>query len=213
MTGSAARRREALAAVVLAGGAARRLGGADKSSFVVGGRMLLASVVEAAVSAGASRVVVVGPVRGGLIEPVSFITEEPAGGGPVPALRAGLGLVSEPWVLLLASDLPFLTGQVLRELAAAGPAVVVDGEGRPQWLTSCWPTSDLRTALSSYEGNSLRDLLAPLRYAEAAVPAGAGVAPCWLDCDTPEDLAVARSWAGDLAELPGGIPATNEVPA
>ncbi len=194
-TRSAVAHGRGLAAIVLAGGAGRRLGGVDKSSLLVGGRALLASVVVAAVAAGASRVVVVGPVRAGLIGLVCFVSEEPAGGGPVPALRAGLGLVSEPWVLLLASDLPFLTGQVLGELVAAGPAVVVDGEGRPQWLTSCWRTSALRAALASYDGDSLRGLLASLPYAEAVVPAEPGVAPCWLDCDTPEDLAVARSFA------------------
>jgi molybdopterin-guanine dinucleotide biosynthesis protein A len=189
----------ALAAVILAGGEGRRLGGVDKSSLVVGGRSLLAAVVEAAVAAGASQVIVVGPVRadvgqaGGV--PVSFTSEEPLGGGPVPALRAGLGLAGERWVLLLAGDLPFMSGRVLGEIVAASPAVLVDDEGRPQWLTSCWRTGELRAALAAYTGKSLRGVLSALAYSPTAVPAEAGVPPCWLDCDTPEDLAIARSFA------------------
>jgi molybdenum cofactor guanylyltransferase len=190
----------AVAAVVLAGGAGRRLGGVDKPSVVVGGRSLAASVVAAAISAGVSRAVVVGPVRADLAAlGVSFTTEEPPGGGPVPALRAGLELVSEPWVLLLAGDLPFLTGRVLGELVAARPAVLFDDSGRPQWLVSCWRMADLRTALGSYAGSSLRGLLSSLPYSEVTVAVEAGGPPCWMDCDTYEDLAAARSFAAGTA--------------
>jgi len=191
---------ELLAAVVLAGGAGRRLGGVDKPAIMVGGRPLLGSVVEAAVLAGAGRIVVVGPARPGF-PVVSFTSEEPAGGGPVPALRAGLALVSEPVMLLLAGDLPFLDAGVLRGLAASARdgtgdgAVLVDDSGRAQWLASCWGTAGLRAALESYSGDSLRGLLSSLNYAELAPAPEAGAPPWWLDCDTPEDLAAARSLA------------------
>lgn len=201
-----------LAAVVLAGGAGRRLGGLDKSSLMVGGRSLLVAVVSAAFAAGVSRVVVVGPERAdvagagvagaGAGVGVCFTSEEPPGSGPVPALRAGLELVREPWVLLLAGDLPFLNGMVLSRLAklaeSAGGAVLVDDERRAQWLTSCWGMAGLRAALAVYAGNSLRRVLSGLPYVEvAAGPTGAP--PCWLDCDTPEDLAAARALASRLA--------------
>jgi molybdopterin-guanine dinucleotide biosynthesis protein A len=116
----------------------------------------------------------------------------------VPALRAGLLLVTEPWLLLLAADLPFLRDAHLRELVAAagqaGGAALVDDDGREQWLVSCWRADDLRTALAAYRGHSLGGLLGPLRPAEVSWPAGQA-AP-WLDCDTPEDLAAARTLAG-----------------
>jgi molybdopterin-guanine dinucleotide biosynthesis protein A len=114
----------------------------------------------------------------------------------VPALRAGLALVTEPWLLLLAADLPFLRDSHLRDLVAAAEqsragALLIDDAGRPQWLLSCWRAAWLRTALAGYGGSSLGGLLGPLGAAEVAVPAGQ--APPWLDCDTPDDVAAARA--------------------
>jgi len=127
---------------------------------------------------------------------VEFTSERPHGAGPVPALRAGLALITEPWLLLLAADLPFLRDSHLRELVAAaeqspGGSMLVDEAGRPQWLVSCWRTACLRTALAGYQASSLGGLLGPLRAAEVALPADS--APPWLDCDTPEDVAAARA--------------------
>ncbi len=192
---------------MLAGGQARRLGGADKPGIKVSGRSLASAVLRAAIRSGADHVIVVGMERPGLADEVDegarahveFTREQPPGGGPVPALRAGLGLVTEPWILLLAADLPFLAGDVLRELrsaAASGTgAVLVDDAGEPQWLVSCWHTAELRAALENYEGSSLRGLFAPMPHADLAVVAPPGEPPYWMDCDTPEDLATARRWA------------------
>ncbi|WP_444546051.1 molybdenum cofactor guanylyltransferase [Virgisporangium aurantiacum] len=76
--------------MVLAGGAGRRLGGAAKPTLAVGGTPMLARVLAAVDDADGR--VVVGPGSLGLIVPpgVRVIQEEPAGGGPVAALAAGL---------------------------------------------------------------------------------------------------------------------------
>ncbi|MBT2211782.1 molybdenum cofactor guanylyltransferase [Actinomadura sp. NEAU-AAG7] len=180
-------------AVVLAGGRARRFGG-DKPGAAVGGRALIEWVAAAA--SGASRLVVVGPPRGVLAEAV-HVREDPPGAGPVPALRAGLAEVSAPWVALLAADLPFLRPAHLAALldaARARPgAVLVDEDGREQWLAGCWRTAALRDALAGYTGASLRGVLGPLEPAGVALPAGAR--PPWYDCDTPEQLARAERLA------------------
>jgi molybdopterin-guanine dinucleotide biosynthesis protein A len=214
-----------LAAVVLAGGQARRLGGADKPLIEIGGRTLACSVISAAAAAGADPVVLVGPdrpglmtelTRFGLVDRVELTSEQPAGRGPVPGLRAGVELLTDiDWVLLLAADLPFLTGALLGEMVAAAAgagadggvgAVAVDGAGRAQWLTSCWRVAALRTALARYEGDSLRGLLAPLGASLVTMTSEPGKSglqgeaghqgrpPFWLDCDTPEDVAAARNW-------------------
>jgi molybdopterin-guanine dinucleotide biosynthesis protein A len=187
-----------IAAVLLAGGRASRLGGADKPAIRIKGRSLLAAVAAAASDAGAIRVVVVGPARPGIL--AEFTSEEPPGAGPVPALRAGLARVSEPWLLLLAADLPFLTGQHLRVLRASAQdaeagALLTDGDGRPQWLVSCWRTEPVRTALARYGGASLGGLLGPLRPAQVAIGHEPGEPPPWLDCDTGDDLAAAMALA------------------
>ncbi|HEV7212216.1 MAG TPA: molybdenum cofactor guanylyltransferase [Blastococcus sp.] len=185
-------------AVVLAGGKAARLGGQPKPQLEVGGRTMLAAVL-AAVS-DADRRVVVGP-RQPVPEDVVLVRERPPGGGPVAALRAGLTEVSTDVVVLLAGDLPFLTGTLITELRGglSGDGVlVVDEGGRDQLLLGAWRTAVLRQAVAGSSGpTSMRRVLAPLsvrRVRPAAVP---GQPPPWLDCDTPADLARARQVARD----------------
>ena len=203
-------------AVVLAGGRGTRLGGADKPGLVVGRQTLLGSVVSAMISAGAARVVVIGPERPGQLPPgiagggsggprggarVSYAQEDPPGRGPVAALRRGLAEVSAPAVVLAAADLPFLrpahVTRLLVSLAGqAGPGVVpLDASGRPQWLASCWYPAVLRGALDGYPGRSLRGLLGPLDPLLLPDETPAGEPPPWLDCDTADDLRKARDWA------------------
>ncbi|MDP9435787.1 MAG: molybdenum cofactor guanylyltransferase, partial [Actinomycetota bacterium] len=135
-------------AVVLAGGSARRLGGVDKPGLEVGGRSLLASVLAAVPDAGVR--VVVGPPRA-LPPDVVQVREEPPGRGPVPALAAGLVHVTAPRVAVLAADLPFLDGATVARLRAAAEhadaALLVDDEGRDQYLCSVWRTPELRAGL------------------------------------------------------------------
>ena len=187
-------------AVILAGGRATRLGGADKPGLEIAGQTLLATVVTACQGAGADRIVVVGPEHRRL--PVCFVREEPAGAGPVAALRRGLAELAGPdagdQVAVLAADLPFLRAGQLRRLRAAadshGGAVLADDEGYPQWLTGCWPRRRLTDAAGRYGGSSLRGLMTPLAPAYLRIEPAAGEPPPWLDCDTPADLARARDW-------------------
>jgi molybdopterin-guanine dinucleotide biosynthesis protein A len=176
-------------AIVLAGGSGSRMDGADKAALTVGGTTLLDRVL--ATVPGAATVIVVGAPRP-TQRPVTWTREQPAGTGPAAAARAGLALVDAERVVLLAADLPFLTAETVdRLLAAATPAgaVLVDDEGRSQWLTSAWPTDVLRAAALT-PGGSLRAALGPLQPAEVPVD-GREV----LDCDTPHDLARARELA------------------
>jgi molybdopterin-guanine dinucleotide biosynthesis protein A len=198
--------------MILAGGRASRMNGADKPELEVGGRPMLVSVAAAAASAGAGRLIVVGPRRGGAVAlglaavasglagGLITVCEEPPGAGPVAALRRGLSEVRAPWLALLAADMPFLTGEWLNALLAAGVsgasggragAMLVDDTGQPQWLAGCWQTARLRLALGKYEGGSLGRLLGPLQ--PAIVRADTAGRPPWQDCDSPADLAAARA--------------------
>jgi molybdopterin-guanine dinucleotide biosynthesis protein A len=173
--------------IVLAGGAGRRLGGADKPGLVIGGRSLLESVLAAGAAAGATRAVVVGPPRDGI--GAVFVREEPAGSGPVAALRRGIAEVTEEWVAVLAADLPFLRGadlRRLRESANDAGAILTDATGREQWLAGVWRTAVLREGLHSYAGQSLGGLFGLLE--PVLVPPEPGERQAWLDCDTPGDL-------------------------
>jgi len=207
-------------AIILAGGRASRMGGADKPGLLVGDAPMLVCVAQAAAAAGTRRLIIVGPDRPGSVQDelailargragwLTCVQEEPAGSGPVAGLRRGLAEATAPWVVLLAADLPFLTGEHLTCLLSADqPAagiVSVDLAGRPQWLTSCWRTGPLRSALIAYAGDSLAGVLATLSPATIRLEASAGAPPPWLDCDTSDDLATARrAWLARL-EDPGG---------
>ena len=205
--------------LILAGGRAARMGGADKAGLAVGAAPMLVSVARAAAAAGTSRLILVGPPRPGPIEDdlallaagrtgwLTWVQEEPPGSGPVAGLRCGLAEATAAWVVLLATDLPFLTAAHLTALVMARPqavgVVAADTAGHSQWLTSCWHTSVLKSALTAYGGNSLHGVLEPLNPATIRLEATVGDPPPWLDCDTPDDLATARR-ARSRVEDPGG---------
>lgn len=178
-------------AVVLAGGGAHRLGGVDKTALEVGGTSLLDRVLAALPPCGT--VVVVGEERTTAV-PVAWTREEPAGGGPVPAIAAGLELVSSDRVLVLAGDMPFLSAPVLELLltsVSGDGALLLDDGGREQYLCSAWHTAPLRQAVQGV--TRVKDVVERLAYARVSWPADV-VAP-WTDCDTPEDLTAARERA------------------
>jgi molybdopterin-guanine dinucleotide biosynthesis protein A len=186
-------------AVVLAGGRAARLGGQPKPQLEVGGRSMLATVLAAC--EGAAARVVVGPPQP-VPQGVRLVREQPPGGGPVAAMRAGMAVVETDVVAVLAADLPFLTADLLaqlRERLSGDGVLVVDDAGRDQLLLGVWRTAALRAAVSRAGGPtaehklSMRKVLAPLavRRFRPEVPPGRP-AP-WTDCDTPTDLARARA--------------------
>jgi molybdopterin-guanine dinucleotide biosynthesis protein A len=199
---------DAVAAVVLAGGRAARMGGGAKPQLQVGGRTMLDAVL-AAVPAARPRVVV-GPPQP-VPADVVLVREDPPGGGPVPALRAGLAAVPTGVVVVLAADLPFLTPELVADLVAdlaahptADGVLVVDATGRDQYLLGAWRTASLRTRVAGAGApTSLRALLAGLQVSRFAAPAPAGRPAPWTDCDTPADLDRARAAAGVPPTPPG----------
>lgn len=186
------------AAVVLAGGRAARLGGQPKPQLDVGGRSMLATVVDAA--RDADPVVVVGPPQP-VPEGVVLVREVPAGGGPVPALAAGLAAIGDAEVVaVLAADLPFLTRDLvtaLRERLVDDGVLVVDDTGRDQLLLGVWRTAALRDAVRDPRRHTpLRAVLSGLTVARHRPVALPGRPAPWTDCDTPADLARARAAPG-----------------
>lgn len=177
---------DALAALVLAGGQASRLGGVDKPGLKLDGASLLARAVAAARAAGALPVVVVGPERPGL--DVEWAREEPAFGGPVAALAAGLARIDSGWALVLAADLLRADEVVaaLRDAAREGDGcLLVDADGHPQWLCGVYRVEALRAVVAGLgdpAGASMKSLLAGLRLARHPV-----ASDVIADVDTPAD--------------------------
>ena len=186
------------AAVVLAGGRAARLGGQPKPQLDVGGRSMLATVLDAL--GDADRLVVVGPPQP-VPDGVLLVRETPPGGGPVPALAAGLAAVDPGTevVAVLAADLPFVTPALvtaLRERLSGDGVLVVDDTGRDQLLLGVWRTAALRAATADARPHApLRSVLASLAVRRFRPEVVVGRPPPWTDCDTPAELARARAAA------------------
>jgi molybdopterin-guanine dinucleotide biosynthesis protein A len=200
-------------AVIVAGGAGSRMRSdptdsapTDKAMLDVGGVTLLDRVLAAV--AGAEQIVIVGPRRpvSMATDPgvtVTFTTEEPPGSGPAAALAHGLTFVTAPLVVVLAADVPFAATAVPRLVDAimarsdVSAAMTVDHAGRRQPLLAIYRTETLRRAVDGdrWIGRSMRALTGAL----SVLPVAAiGVEA--LDCDTPEELATARSVARSVAQ-------------
>jgi len=202
-------------AVVLAGGLARRLEGVDKPALEIGGLTLLDRVLEACVAA--RDVVCVGPRRT-TRRAVRWTREDPPGAGPVAALAAGLAAEIDdgagraggaPRVVLLAADLPLLDARLVHSLwtnsRGHDGAVLVDPDGRDQWLTACYARRVLEARIAEHGGTtaglSMRGLLAGLDLARIPDPGGQS-----FDCDTWEDVSHVRRLVdgGGCGDRPSG---------
>jgi len=179
---------------VLTGGSAVRIQGADKASIEVAGTTLLEHALDAL--AGVPDVVVVGE-QVATSRPVTFRREDPPGGGPAAGLLAGLrGFPRAPErVVVLAVDMPMVTAATVRRLLRAvdeDGALLVDGDGRRQYLCGVYRTEALLAAaapVGEQDGLSMRRLVASMGLAE--VPALLGES---RDIDTWEDLLALRAW-------------------
>lgn len=205
-------------AIILAGGRASRMGGVDKPAIIIGGRSMLDAALAAV--AGCVRTVVVGPQRPELTSAIRQVREVPPGSGPVAAVDAGLralGAAASPLVVVLAADMPFLTGAVVVELirhateSGADAVFAADESGRPQYLTGVWRRSALAAALAKLDSlvNQPMKALVPTDTVTVAMP---GIA----DCDTDEQVRRARAAArtvDDAADTSAAPQANPPAPA
>jgi len=100
---------------VLAGGRSSRMG-RDKAAIRLGERTLLEIVEESARAVG---------------YPVSVIREDVvASCGPLGGILTGFERFAETRLVFLSCDMPFVTGGLLRELAAGAGSTFVEQDGR-----------------------------------------------------------------------------------
>lgn len=190
--------------LLLTGGTGRRLGGVDKATVDLGATTPLQRVLETLPAD--VPVIVVGDAIA-TDRAVTFLREDPPGGGPAAAIAAGLAAVDTDLVGILAVDMPWavpiITSAVtaLDRDSAAEAVVPVGPDGRRQPLCSAWRTGALRRTialLGSMDGRPVRDLLGRVHVRDVSVTAPEDLA----DIDTPEDLAHARERARREADLP-----------
>ena len=181
---------EKLSAIILTGGSSRRFG-SDKSLAMLEGKTLLTHLLtDLAVNI---EVVIVGPIFESQLRSLKFVRENPAGGGPVAAVDAGLAMINTEFVALIATDMPFAAA-VIHELAnsletSRDGLVPLDAEGFPQTLCAIYRTDALKQAierLGNPQGCSMRSLTALLHLKEIELTPA--LQSRLLDIDTREEL-------------------------
>ncbi len=186
-------------AAVIAGGAGRRLGAA-KPAAPLGGRPLISYPLAAAREAGLPTIVVAKrktPLPA-LEEPVVREPDEPLHPlcGALAALRHARRTIGCAAVLLLACDMPFVTGELLSWLAGLDGAAMARCGGRPQPLLGRYPVQRIgAVAAGMAAGRSLASTLAAgeTRIVEEAELARFGEpARLVFNVNDARDLAVAE---------------------
>lgn len=103
-----------ISALILAGGKATRFGGIAKHELVIEGRTILERQV-AVLAPRVAEILVSCPDDIAGYRTVRDATGE----GPLAGIAAGLAACASPWLLVLAGDMPFVTGAILDSLIDA----------------------------------------------------------------------------------------------
>ena len=106
--------------IVLAGGKATRLGGVAKHVLVIGGETILSRQVRVL----APRVAEILVSAREDVQGYRTVRDAVDGAGPLAGIAAGLAACATPWLLVVAGDMPDVSGELVEcVLAARGDAV------------------------------------------------------------------------------------------
>ncbi|HUJ58380.1 MAG TPA: molybdenum cofactor guanylyltransferase [Kofleriaceae bacterium] len=168
-----------VSALILAGGRATRFGGVAKHELVIGGQTILAR--QTAVLAPRVAEIVIAAPRD--IAGHRTVRDPIDGAGPLAGIAAGLAAVTTPWLVVVACDMPYLTGELIdRLLAARGEtidAVGVRVGGLPEPLV-CVLHARARAAIDRR--------LAAGRYKASGLYTDENLAVHWIDDPDPRAL-------------------------
>lgn len=148
-----------LSAIILAGGQSRRMG-RDKAWLEVDGQSLLARQIALVRSIGAAEVFVSGRVGvdySAMGCPV--VTDEFPDAGPLAGIERGLASMTTSRLLVLAVDLPAMTGEFLRFLVSESSdtvGVVPSVEGRWEPLAAIYPRAAHAVVLAQLRQGNFR---------------------------------------------------------
>ena len=128
--------RRDVSALILAGGRATRLGGVDKRAIVVDGRTIFERQVEVLAPRVAEILVSVRTPE--TLAGFRTVVDAVPDAGPLAGVAAGLTAASTPWLLVIAGDMPYISGPVvelvLGRIADDFDAVGVRVAGLPEPL-------------------------------------------------------------------------------
>jgi molybdenum cofactor guanylyltransferase len=198
-----ARRSPRVSGVILAGGESRRLG-RDKALERIDGRALIQRVVETIAPLTAEVIAVVASPEQGAALPlppwVRVVSDRYPGCGSLGGIYSGLAVSREPWILVVACDMPFLNPTLLRCLMAGRrglDAVVPYLEGQPEPLHALYSKTCLAPIERMLRAGQLK--IAPLfeavrvRYVdERTIDRIDPGRRSFFNVNSPADLEVAR---------------------
>jgi molybdopterin-guanine dinucleotide biosynthesis protein A len=186
-------------AVILAGGKSSRMG-SDKAFTELDGQTLLAHQIRLVRDAGTAEVLISGRPGVNYSEfgcPV--LTDKFPDAGPLAGIHSALAVTDSPLLLVLAVDLPGMTADFLRKLAAGcseNTGVVPRVAENLEPLAAIYPkaTLPLATFLLGQNSFAVRNFAERCEQASlvsfANLPASA--AGFFLNCNSPGELAALR---------------------
>lgn len=110
-------------AAILAGGRGRRLGGVDKCAILIGGRSMLDRQIALVRQLTPSLFVVARDTSAHAGSGVPVIADETPGAGPLGGIATALAHSDQPYTLVVACDMPFLTLPFLQRLVERADGV------------------------------------------------------------------------------------------
>lgn len=192
------------AAIIVVGGRAQRLGGVNKPWLTVAGKPIINHILDAVLPHVQQCVLIGQQPDDWSHADAQWTSEEPAGGGPAAAVAAGVAVLGPDIddVLLLAGDAPFIGDAIVKllEPALTDGALVVEADGRLQYLCSRVKLADLVVALRNADA-SMHSVFAGLRVQT--------VSAAVTDADTWEDVVMLRQemrmndWLTDVTKKLG----------
>lgn len=184
-----------VSALILAGGKATRLGGAAKHELVVDGGK---TIFERQVTLLAPRVAEILVATAHDIAGYRCVRDVLPDVGPLAGIAAGLAAMTTPWLLVIAGDMPHMTGEVIDELlaAAAEDAVGVRIRGLAEPLVCVLHQRVLAAIERRIESRRYKvaDMFADMRVT-------------WLDLDRHMQAFSNVNEPADLAGITGSKPA------
>jgi molybdopterin-guanine dinucleotide biosynthesis protein A len=184
--------------LILAGGDSRRMG-RDKTAIEFAGQTLLSRAIDLMQAVFPHLLVSVRRPRADIA--AAQVIDELPNAGPLVGVCAGLARSQTPWVFVMAVDMPFLSPEIILELALRreGYEAVVPVAGAvPQPLAAYYAATALpviRALLAEPGAPGPRHALARLNTVYVPETRLRGADPArhgFIDLDTPEDMAAAR---------------------
>jgi molybdopterin-guanine dinucleotide biosynthesis protein A len=190
--------------VILAGGKSRRMGGSPKALLPFGGRPLIQHIAETLRSVFSDCLVVTNTPDLYRFLGLPMTGDVFPDGGSLGGIYSGLRAAQGEAALCVACDMPFLSAPLLADLAGrAGEADVVipDAGGELQTLhavygKACLPAMERRLRAGQLKVIGFFDDVRVLRIPAGAVERFADPELAFMNLNTPEDLARARTLWG-----------------